>query len=1116
MLRLVLGRNGSGKTEYVRNLLAQKLLAGETGLILIVPEQFSYETEREMLKKVGAKYMMGLEILSFSRLAETVLAQNRPSALPKITDGMRAVLMSLALESLGERVEIYRKYKTRTSLLQSLVTFSTELKQCAVSPESLQETGDKLSEGTLKQKLTELSLITQMYGALVHDRFADDTDLLTLLAEVIPELDYFDGKTVVLDAFAGFTKQERHVIAALLPRCRDVYVALCTDGAGSTVNACVFDNVNDESDKLKTAAAKANIAVAKPILLETPKTGKNPALAFLEQNLYNCQKPQFTENQNCISLYSAANRTEECEFVARTVRRLLRESGCRARDIAVIERRKDTYDSALCAAFQKFGVPYFEDKRHPILAQPLMLLTESLLDMAANGITTETLLRYLKTDIAGLCAEETAALENYAVIWSIDRAKWRSDFTENPDGLGVSMQTHSEEKLAYLNELRRRAVAPILKFRNDFADALGAEKSKLIYDYLRGIHADEALKQFACSLSAAGAVTEAEEQNTVWEILMQMLDALAQTLGDTVVSPARYKELFDILLQSADLGQIPQGLDTVCIGTADRIRIAPPKIVFVLGANEGVFPENPPTQGVLNDDDRKTLVPLGLELTETAEIKAVDERYFAYYALTLATEKLYVSWSMSDYSGGSLTASALVSELQSMFKVLPVTDSNAVLPEEKIEGESAAFETMASVFSDNTPLSASLKDYFSEREDFKARTAAVARVVERGEISFSDADIAERLFGRDMLLSASKAESYYKCPFAYFCKFGLRLKPLKKAELDVAQSGTVIHYCLESILSQYDRDTLLSMEDGALRAVIRQAIVAYAAENMGGAENKEARFVYLLQHLAESVFDVLKRLIDEFSVSAFIPTDFELPIRPDGAIMPYRLPLPDGGSLRIIGSVDRVDVMEKDGKSYLRVIDYKSGGKEFSLSEVLSGLNMQMLIYLFAIYENGAERYGEIVPAGVLYLPAKSIEDKLPRNAEPQAIRTARLMNSRMNGVVLDNTDVILGMDASASGLFVPVSARGASFTGKLLTAQEFDALKDKVDEKLGDLGMLLHNGKIPVLPAVSGSKNIACTYCDYAAVCGYEEGDCTRQLENYGSFDKAKLQLQTEKGETE
>lgn len=1115
MLRFVLGRNGSGKTEYVRSLLAQKLAAGESGLLLIVPEQFSYETEREMLKKVGAKAMLRLQILSFSRLAENVLEETKPNTRPPITDGMRAVLMSLALEALGEQAEIYQKYKNRTRLLESLVTFSTELKQCALTPADLRETADKLSKGTLRQKLTELSLITQMYDALVHLRFSDDTDLLTVLANTIPETDYFNGKTVVFDAFAGFTKQERSVLAALLPRCADVYVTLCTD-ADRQNGACIFDNVNDEMRKLQRVAALQNTPVAKPVHLDASKADKTPELKFIEKNLFDCRKSQFPAAPDGIALYSAANRTEECEFVARTIRKLLREENCRARDIAVLQRRKGTYDSALRAAFTKYEVPFFEDRRRPVAAQPIMQLTDSLLDMAANGISTQSLMRYLKTDLAGLTAEETAELENYAVIWSIDGAKWRSDFTENPDGLGATMQTRSEEKLATLNELRRRAVAPILKFRLDFADGNPLEKSERLYRFLIELGVDASLKSCALALLGAGAAAEAQQQNAVWDTLMQILDMLARVPVDGTLTPGRYRELFTVLLESTDLGQIPDGLDTVCIGSADRIRIAPPRFVFVLGANEGVFPENPPTQGVLNDVDRKILLPLGLELTETAEYKAVDERFFAYYALTLPKERLYVSWSMADYQGESMTQSVLVTELQDMFPSLPVTDSQTVPPEDKIEGEASAFEVLADSFSDASALFASLKAYFEEIPAYRARLDALSRAAGEAPVQISDSAVAERLFGRDMLLSASKAECYYKCPFSYFCQFGLGLKAIKKAELDYAQSGTVIHYCLESVLSQYDRETLLSMSESDLRAAVHAAITSYAQEKMGGEESKDPRFVYLLRSLSETVFDVLERLISEFSVSAFIPTDFELSIRPDGAIAPYRLPLPDGGSLRIIGSVDRVDVMQKDGKSYLRVIDYKSSGKEFSLSEVFSGLNMQMLIYLFAICENGSARYGEIVPAGILYLPAKSVEDKLLRDAEKEEIHAARLKNSRMSGVVLHDTDVILGMDSSASGLYIPVTARGESFTGKLLSAKEFSALRQKVDENLCDLGLSLHDGVIPVLPAMHGDKNLACAYCDFAAVCGYEDGDAVRQLPDYGKFDVAKKKLLEKEGEIE
>ena len=254
MLRFVFGRNGSGKTEYVRKLLSEKLLAGEKGLILIVPEQFSFETERAMLEKVGPKNMLNLEILSFSRLAETVLSQFAPGDKPKIDDGTRAVLMSLALEALGENAEIYKKFINRPALLQSLVTFSTELKQCAVSADELEKAGETLPEGTLKHKLSELSKITDLYNALVHDRFSDETDLLTRLAEIIPEIDYFDGKTVVLDTFCGFTKQERNVISATLRRCKDVYITLCMD-AVKAEDTLLFDNIRDEAEKLKRVCA---------------------------------------------------------------------------------------------------------------------------------------------------------------------------------------------------------------------------------------------------------------------------------------------------------------------------------------------------------------------------------------------------------------------------------------------------------------------------------------------------------------------------------------------------------------------------------------------------------------------------------------------------------------------------------------------------------------------------------------------------------------------------------------------------------------------------------------------------------------------------------------------
>lgn len=1113
MLRFLLGRNGSGKTKYVRDTLADRLRAGEKGFILLVPEQFSYASERAMLARVGAKHMQELEILSFTRLAETAPENEPTSAKPEIDDGMRAVLMRLALDALGEHTRIYRRYAKRPNLLHTLVAFAKELKQCAVSVPELQIAGEHLENGALKEKVSELSLLVQMYEALVHERFGDDADKLTRLTDVILTGSYFSDKTVFVDAFAGFTKQERNVLEALMRVCRDVYITLCLPKPedGEEINACVFDNIEREMQMLKAAAARQSVQVAKPIWFSAASDSKPAALLHLERNLYCCTKKPFLEKTDCISLCAAPNRAQESDYVARQIRVLLRDYGFRARDIAVIQRRKDTYDHMLRAAFRKYGVPYFEDRRQPVAAEPLMQFADGLLIMTVKGITTEALLRFLKTGLCGLNAEEIAALESYTVLWGIERAQWRSDFTENPSGLGVAMQDGDTARLQYLNELRQRAVAPVLHFRKAFAEGDGAAKARVLYEFLIRMGIPAALEKLAKELLEANFYELAEQQNTVWELLMQMLDALAAACGTGEITPAQFYELFRILLDSADIGQLPQGLDTVTVGTADRIRMDAPRVVFVVGANDEIFPENPPTDGILSDSDRKTLSAYGVELSDTAEYKTVDERSFVYDALTLPRERLYVSWSVSDFHGGSLRPSSLVREIRDIFPSVRVVDDALTAPIDRVQSPAAAFETLAEEFLQQDTLSETLRAYFRDDPAFAARLSALERTVSDRQAAFSDRTVSEKLFKKDMVISASRAETYYKCPFSYFCKYGLKLKPLKKAELDPAQSGTVIHYCLENVLSCYDRDTLAAMSAEQLRAAVEDTLSEYAESRLGGLEGKDARFAHMLDRLTDTVTDVLQRLVSEFAVSDFVPAAFELSIAPDGEIAPYRLPLENGGSLRIVGSVDRVDTMKKNGKTYLRVVDYKSGGKTFDLSEVLSGLNMQMLIYLYAIQENGAEKFGEIVPSGVLYLPAKSVEDKLERNADETEIENARLQNSRMNGVVLDDTDVILGMDREVSARFIPVSARGERFVGKLLDRMEFDALKDKVNDNLCSMASSLQNGRIPVLPAVQNGKNIACTYCDYACVCGYESGDDARDLKHYGKFDDVKKLLKGE-----
>ena len=1108
MLRFVLGRNSSDKTSYVRQEIANRIRAGEKDFILLVPEQFSFDTEREMLRMVGAKNMLSLEIFSFSRLAETVLAQTEPTSKPKIDDGTRAILMSRAIEGLKDKTPLYNKFINKPNLLKSLITFSTELKQCNISSLDLQKAEGQLQPSVLKEKLSQLNQITDLYRVLVEEQFSDDTNLLDSLANVIPKTEYFNGKTILLDAFDGFTKQERTIIRLLLSRAKDVYITFCLDKDIVKQVPCVFDNIFTEMNQIKQLAAQEGIPVAKPVYLPNSRMKKAKALSVLEENMYKINPEQCTDESVPVEIFCAKNPADECDFVACQIHKILRTTSYRAKDIVVIERRKDAYDADLHAAFQKYQLPFFEDKRQPVCQQPLMQYCSALLSIASDGFQTETLMRYLKTGLTAFCDKKIAQLEAYATVWDIDGTKWLRPFTENPEGLGVEFHDKAIKKLQQLNTLRENFTEPLLVFRKRFKDGNGAEKSNVFYDFLMQNAVDKHLKLFAQRLQTNGFSELAQQQNEVWSTLMRFLDSLSAALGAEEITSKRYQELFAVLLDSVDLGQIPQGLDRITIGAIDRIRISPPKVVFIVGANDGVFPENPPTEGILNDAERKTLEKIGLVLTETAEFKTIDERSFVYNALSMPTDALYISYSMSDFMGNGLTESSLVKQVQKILPQAKVTDSNVFPLSERAECFDASFEAMALLYHDSSVLSETLKAFFREKPAYANRLEALSYAVDAKPKQFTSAQKAEELFGKDMLISASKAEGYYKCPFSYFCKYGLYLKPVKKAEIDFAQGGTVMHYVLENLLREYSISMLSTLSDAALQEEIMAWISRYIQEKMGGEADKDERFLYLLSSLSKTLFEVVKRLIEEEKVCTFVPTDFELSIRPDGTIAPYKLQLPNGGSISIVGSVDRVDTMKKDGKTYFRVVDYKSGGKTFRLTDVLKGLNMQMLIYLYAIAENGTDRYDSAIPAGVLYFPATTVLDKLSRNAKPEDVLTAKLKGGRMNGVVLNQTDVILGMDKDVTEAFIPVKRGKDEFQGNLLNTNEFDRLRNCVDQNLLDMASNLQKGEIPVRPTYINTDNIACQYCEYRTICGFEEGDTIRTVYSSDSFAKGKAEF--------
>lgn len=1143
MLQLLIGRSGSGKSGAVFDRIETLVQQGHERVLLIVPEQYSFESERMLLARLGAKRANRVQVLSFTRLADTVFREVGGLAGEPLDDGVRALLMSRALDEVaavardaGEPLMgADPRLVTDSAYVEQLLVLWGELRQCAVPLEELARAEQELaSEGTLtgrslQEKVKDLSRIFAVYEGLIADSGLDEADKLTRLAAALPDSRLPDGAAVMMLGFKGFTVQELTVIDRLIPRVSEMTVALTTDTPGAKWSRAIdhsreftlFSPVTDTVEHLR-ALAEGHHRQWELRLLTDNRRNPAGALCALEAGLYAPAPAVYDGAADAVTVIPCRDVYEECDVVARRIRRLLREEGYRLRDITVVARNLTDYRGLLEDALEQEGIAYSMDARQDLLDEPLIVFIRAALRVAVGGLRTEEILRLLKTDLGCLSAVEIAELENYVYMWGIDGDAWASDWTENPAGLGAPVTPHTARQLAQLNTWRRQIIEPLSRLRESLrGGAYGREFALAVYRYLTD---DKELSaRVVRQVSALEELSEpllAQHAARLWDEVVGLLDRFAAALGDTRLSVMRLEELFTMLAQIIDIGQIPQGLDAVTVGSADRIRYHRPRAVFMLGMNEGVFPAYPDNAGLLTADDRQKLEECGIKLSSDLLTQSIEERYYAYMAVAAPSERLLLTY----HTEGESVPSPIVSAVE---KILPNHERGVAVAADgrDLESGEAMFTRLTREYTRSTPTTESLRQVLADEEAFGGRLAAVERSVGRGEFRLADADTARGLFGTDLRLSASQTDKFYQCHFSYFCRYGLSLYPRKRAQVDAAFFGTIVHYVMETLLPQYVQpDGLIarlksadetrqgmSEEEAALAENTLQAellrtvaddvhtvVMTYAAEQMGGADNKSGRFLYQLQLAERSACNMLWHTVMELRQSAFAPAAFELGIVPDddapeGAIPSMHITFPRG-SVRLIGKVDRVDLFVRfDGKAFVRVVDYKTGTKTFDLNELSAGLNMQMLLYLYNICDH-PERFNTdgVQPAGVLYHPLSDLI--VDRKAGVKA-QTERLKSMKMDGIVLDDASVVQAMERDNGKLFIPAQiAKDGRPKGSVITEAQFALLRDVVEQLLVNMANDLLDGDIAALPIQRGDYT-PCTYCDYRAVCARDEDDPTALL---------------------
>ena len=1104
MLQLVCGRSGSGKSEFIRKKIFEAVNR-QKDIIFIVPEQSSFQSEKKILDTLGAKKASSINVLSFSRLCDIILEKYGGITKKRIDDGTKTVLMSLALEEVSDKLMLYGDRSHKNDLTQLMMSAIREYKMCAITPDDLVATAERVVNDRLREKLRESALVYSAYNTMIDRAYTDPNDDLTRLYETLLEHNYFNGKTVFLDSFNGYSGQEMRVLECILRQSDSVTISVgCERNNGTNTQNSIFAEPDNTYRQLVRMAQNNSIELAPAIWLDEQKRFKEKSLAAIEESLYRYDGDDYLITDNAVQMYEANDEYDEIEQLARDISQLTLYDGYSYSDIAVICRQPEMYKSIIETEFSKCGIPYFMSNPQSLETKPLVKLVLSAFEVVHSSFNTESLFTFLKTGLTQLSFNEVCRLENYAYMWNIRGKRWKSPFTMNPDG---NSEEKNEKELQEIEEIRQKAVKPLEKFATALSKAEdGGEISEAVYILLKDMQTDDEIRKMVYYFGTKNDIKSKEEEARIWDIMMDILDKMYTVLKDTYLDSKRYAELLSLMITQSDISDIPQTLDQVTIGTAGNIRTENPRAVFVIGAVETVFPAVPSDSGLFSDSERCELLACELPVYESLYEMSLKEKYNAYSALSSPSEKLFISWYKTNSKGENCEPSSIYREVSSIVKNIKIRHRYELADSEMFYTEAQSFSYCAENFNKQNSRFDTLKKYFELSEKYSSPYNAISRASADKPYTIENRKNTKALFGENLHLSASQIESYSQCGFAYFCKYGLRAYPRKKADMDSSMYGSAVHFVLENILRDKGFEAFRNYNDNELSQLIDEYLLKYI-NSIGGEDERSERFLAACESMKKNLIILLRRLISEFKETEFIPTDFELNIGGENANIPaYTLELPTGETVNIKGKIDRVDTYTKDGKKYIRIVDYKTGDKSFNLSDILYGLNFQMLLYLSAVEKNGGEYYSEsekynLIPAGILYMPSTPNTDtgKVNNSDVQKKLIDKQNQNFKMNGLLIDDVGVLEAMEKNLGGLFIPVKTTGKGnldgrYIKNLVSLENFGKIFSYIDKKILSMAMSLYDGKISAVP-VKSKKNDACMYCDYKSVCGFEFGKPTNDI---------------------
>ncbi|MBO5214338.1 MAG: PD-(D/E)XK nuclease family protein [Clostridia bacterium] len=1055
-LTLILGRVGCGKTAYMAEEIARRIDDRKEKITLLVPDQYTVASEQYFLDKIGEKRFRYLNVTSLKSLARTEFsAHGIPARF--LGEGGKTVLLKKAFDAVAPSLKHYPPTYRNPRFLPLLLGAIKELKAAGISADELMETAKKEKN----DKLYDLAMIAQVYEGYLSEGYFDPDDAPARLKKLLEATGDFENELVYVANFRTFYNRERNILLQMVKNGAYVTVALPTDTtdpeqAGPTADAA------EEARKL-IAYCRRTGEECRVVNLQKNAAFSSEEFALLESEYARPTEKTWEGIPKYLHLYCGSDRFDEAEFAASVIAKKVREEGYRYGDFTLIVRSLDDYAGILDPVFDQYEIPLFYHRKTPLRQRNPIPLITSLFSMAVEGFSTDAVLSFVKSGF--VCTpEEGSRFERYVNVWGIRYNRFKTPFTRPIAGY---TDRETEEEILMRNgaeTLRKKVVNTVETLKSRSQNATVREISTALYEILETLQIPEALNRNAETYREYGEYELSARQKKVYEQLILALDEMVLTAGNDKITLKEYRDLFFSVIDTHDVAILPTSLDEVTAGSPETLPMISPRCVFILGLNEGVFPKNIDDNRLLTDKDREQLSPFGMG--ETTDDKILHEMFYVYLSLTAPREELYLSY--ASVIGGEASPSAVVGRILEIFPDLPTQRlrlSEQESLQERIQRERAAFALHT-----KTPVE-ELGAYFSGQKQYADLLAR------RERIAPLTSETALQIYPKHLRLSASKADKYHQCRYAYFLRYGLGISPRSRAELDPRQRGTIIHEALESIISQG-----LDCSDEELHQRVRDFGQGQIYKFYGD-ETPPPTVQSYFDALMKKIERLLTLFRKEFQASQFVPYAFEQRVGiGQDAVESVKIPL-ETGTLSMIGVVDRVDLFEKDGKKYLRVVDYKTGKKDFSFQLIQNGIDIQMLMYLYALQQNLFP--GEVcIPAGVQYIGSnpKTVSGK--RSDPEEKVLLQWESETPRSGVYLKDPAVLHAMDNTEERKFLRIKQNDSPF---FITAEQFGKLFGQISDLLQKMGNALHEGKVEKNPIRIGSAYCSCNYCDLKDYCRHE-----------------------------